>query len=146
MLSDLYNDKILAHAANIPRLGRLDDAQGSATHRSRLCGSQVSVDVRLGDDGRVVDFAHDVRACALGQASSSIMASVVVGASVDDLADLEATVTAMLKSDGPPPSGRFEEFACLAPVAAHKSRHASTLLTFGATLEAARQASLAQPA
>ncbi len=145
MLSDLYNDKILAYAANIPRLGRLEHPDGSATHRSRLCGSQVTVDVKM-QDGRVADFAHDVKACALGQASSAIMAHNVIGLTVPELEALEATVSAMLKAGGPPPDGKFADFAVLAPVAEHKSRHASTLLTFGATLEAARKASLAQAA
>lgn len=145
MLSDLYNEKILAYAANIPRLGRLDHPDASATHRSRLCGSQVTVDVKM-EDGRVADFAHDVKACALGQASSSIMAQNVIGLTVAELEELERQMTAMLKEEGPPPSGKFADFACLAPVAAHKSRHASTLLTFGATLEAARKASLAHAA
>ena len=145
MLSDLYNDKILAYAANIPRLGRLEHPDASATHRSRLCGSQVTVDVKM-EDGRVADFAHDVKACALGQASSSIMAQNVIGLTVPELEALEATVTAMLKAGGPPPSGKFADFAVLAPVAEHKSRHASTLLTFGATLEAARKASLEEAA
>lgn len=145
MLSDLYNDKILAYAANIPRLGRLEAPDASATHRSRLCGSQVTVDVRM-EDGRVADFAHDVKACALGQASSAIMAANVIGLTEDELADLERQMTAMLKEEGPPPAGKFADFACLAPVAAHKSRHASTLLTFGATLEAVRKAGLAKAA
>lgn len=145
MLSDLYNDKILAYAANIPRLGRLDHPDASATHRSRLCGSQVTVDVVM-EDGRVADFAHDVKACALGQASSSIMAHHVVGLTVAELEDLERQMTAMLKEGGPPPGGKFADFAVLAPVAEHKSRHASTLLTFGATLEAARKASLEKAA
>jgi len=141
MLSDLYNDTILAYAANIPRLGRLASPHASATHRSRLCGSQVTVDVVM-RDGVVADFGHDVKACALGQASSSIMAHKVIGASVEELAELERTMTAMLKEGGPPPSGKWADFACLAPVAEHKSRHASTLLTFGATHEAARRAAL----
>jgi len=145
MLSDLYNDKILAYAANIPRLGRLEHPDASATHRSRLCGSQVTVDVVM-EDGRIADFAHDVKACALGQASSAIMAEHAVGLTVDELEDLEAQIRAMLKEGGPPPNGKFSDFAVLAPVAAHKSRHASTLLTFEATLEAARKASLAKAA
>lgn len=145
MLSELYNDKILAYAANIPRLGRLDAPDGSATHRSRLCGSQVTVDVKMAD-GRVADFAHDVKACALGQASSSIMAQNVIGSTIEELETLERQMTAMLKEGGPPPDGKFADFACLAPVAEHKSRHASTLLTFGATLEAAKKALLEQAA
>ncbi|GAB5375855.1 MAG: iron-sulfur cluster assembly scaffold protein [Acuticoccus sp.] len=146
MLSDLYNDKILAYAANIPRLGRLEAPDASTRRtRSRLCGSQVTVDVRM-EDGRVADFAHDVKACALGQASSAIMAANVIGLTENELAELERQMTAMLKEGGPPPTGKFADFACLAPVAAHKSRHASTLLTFGATLEAVRKASLAKAA
>ncbi|MCF3935655.1 iron-sulfur cluster assembly scaffold protein [Acuticoccus sp. M5D2P5] len=139
MLSDLYNDKILGFAANIPRLGRLDDPDGTATHRSRLCGSQVTVDVKM-KDGKVSDFAHEVKACALGQASSSIMASHVIGATIEELEEVERQMTAMLKENGPAPAGRWADLAYLEPVREHKSRHASTLLTFGATLEAARKA------
>ncbi|UOM33760.1 iron-sulfur cluster assembly scaffold protein [Acuticoccus sp. I52.16.1] len=140
MLSDLYNDKILGLAANIERLGRLDAPDASATHRSRLCGSQVTVDLTM-KDGRVTDFAHDVKACALGQASSSIMARHVIGATVEELEAVHDQMEAMLKENGPPPTGdRWEELKYLEPVRDHKSRHASTMLTFGATLEAARKA------
>jgi NifU-like protein involved in Fe-S cluster formation len=139
MLSDLYNETILGYAANIGRLGRLDAPDGTATHRSRLCGSQVTVDVRVAD-GRVTDFAHDVKACALGQASSAIMAEAVVGATVAELEAAHTAMTAMLAEGGPPPEGRFAAARFLEPVRDHKSRHASTLLTFAATLEAARAA------
>lgn len=139
MLSELYNDKILTLAANIPRLGRLPAPDGSATHRSRLCGSQVTVDVVM-KDGRVADFAHDVKACALGQASASIMAGAVIGATVDELAAVQSAMTEMLKDNGPAPDGRWAELRYLAPVREHRSRHASTLLTFDATLDAARTA------
>ncbi|RAH98722.1 iron-sulfur cluster assembly scaffold protein [Acuticoccus sediminis] len=146
MLSDLYNDKILGFAANIERLGRLDAPDASATHRSRLCGSQVTVDVKM-KDGRVADFAHEVKACALGQASSSIMARHVIGATVDELQTVHDQMEKMLKEGGPPPTGeRWEELKYLEPVREHKSRHASTMLTFGATLEAARKATLAEAA
>lgn len=145
MLSDLYNEKILGLAANIPRLGRLEAPDGTATHRSRLCGSQVTVDVTL-RDGRVSDFAHEVRACALGQAASAIMAANVIGATLAELEDVSAAVTAMLKEGAPPPQGRWADVRFLEPVREHKSRHASTLLTFGATLEAARKAALADAA
>ncbi|MBJ3776318.1 iron-sulfur cluster assembly scaffold protein [Acuticoccus mangrovi] len=145
MLSDLYNEKILAFAADIPRLGRLDAPDGTSTQRSRLCGSQVTVDVAM-EDGRVSDFAHEVKACALGQASSSIMARHVIGATVEELRQVEREMTAMLKENGPPPTGRFAELACMEPVREHKSRHASTLLTFTATREAAEKATAAKQA
>lgn len=139
MLNELYNEKILGYAANIPRLGRLDCADGSSTQRSRLCGSQVTVDVRMAD-GRVADFGHEVKACALGQASSALMASHAVGATVEELQRVRDAMAAMLKDGGPPPTGRFEEMKYLEPVREHKSRHASVMLTFEATLEAARAA------
>ena len=90
-------------------------------------------------DGKVSDFAHDVRACALGQAASSLMARHVIGATPQELRDLRDTMFAMLKSDGPPPSGPWVDFAVLEPVKTYKARHASTMLTFDAVLDALGQ-------
>lgn len=138
MLNDVYNKKILELAANIPRLGRLDAPDASATAHSKLCGSTVTVDLKM--DGPVVsDFAHDVKACALGQASSSIMARHVVGAKADELRSLRDTVRKMLKENGPPPEGRWQDIAVLEPVRDYKARHASTLLTFDAVVDAIGQ-------
>ncbi len=135
MLNDVYNAKILDLAGNIPRLGRLDRPDASATAHSKLCGSTVTVDVKLAD-GAVTDFAHDVKACALGQASSSIMARHVVGSSPDELRALRETVRKMLKENGAPPSGKWADIALLEPVRDYKARHASTLLTFDAVVKA----------
>ncbi len=135
MLNDIYNAKILDLAGNIPRLGRLDAPDASATAHSKLCGSTVTVDVKM--NGPVVtDFAHDVKACALGQASSSIMARYVVGSSPGELRELRETVRKMLKENGPPPSGKWADVAVLEPVRDYKARHASTLLTFDAVVRA----------
>jgi NifU-like protein involved in Fe-S cluster formation len=138
MLNDVYNAKILDLAGNIPRIGRLNDADASATAHSKLCGSTVTVDVKM--DGPVVtDFAHDVKACALGQASSSLMARHVVGAKADELRALREDVRKMLKENGPPPAGKWSDFAVLEPVRDYKARHASTLLTFDAVVSAIEQ-------
>lgn len=139
MLDDIYNRRILELAADIPRLGRLDAPDASATAHSRLCGSTVTVDVTLGADGRVTDFAQDVKACALGQASSSLMGRHVVGTSAGDLRGLRASMRAMLKEGAPPPDGPFADFAVLEPVRDFKARHASTLLTFDAVVDALDQ-------
>src|SRR5258708_538106 len=104
MLNDVYNRQILELAGNIPRLGRLADPDATATAHSKLCGSTVTVDVKMEGD-KVTDFAHEVKACALGQASSSIMASHVVGASAGELRRLRADVRKMLKENGSPPAG-----------------------------------------
>src|ERR1700757_1697011 len=106
MINEVYNQRILELAANIPRLGRMADPDASATAHSKLCGSTVTVDLKM--DGDVVtDFAHDVKACALGQASSSIMARNIVGAHAGELRNLREEVRRMLKENGAPPaSGR----------------------------------------
>lgn len=135
MLNDIYNARILALAADIPRIGRLASPDASATAHSRLCGSTVTVDIVM-DGDRVADFAHDVKACALGQASSSIMARNVVGSTAAELRALRDQVRAMLKEQGSPPAGRWADIAVLEPVRDYKARHASTLLTFDAVVEA----------
>ena len=141
MLNDIYNQRILELAADIPRLGRLPAPDATATAHSRLCGSTVTVDLNA-RDGIVTDFAHDVKACALGQASSSIMARNVVGSSVAELRELRETMRRMLKENGAPPEGRWADLAVLEPVRDYKARHASTLLTFDAVLDALEKAGM----
>ncbi|MEE4011423.1 iron-sulfur cluster assembly scaffold protein [Roseibium sp. FZY0029] len=138
MLDDIYNAKILEFAGNIPRIGRLEHPDASAKAHSKLCGSTVIVDLCM-KDGVVTDFAHDVKACALGQASSSIMARNVIGATADELRDVQKTMRAMLKEGGEAPTGRFEDLKFLEPVREYKARHASTLLTFDAVVDALDQ-------
>jgi NifU-like protein involved in Fe-S cluster formation len=145
MLNDIYNAKILELAANIPRQGRLAAPDASAKAHSKLCGSTVIVDVVM-RDGKVADFAHDVKACALGQASSSIMARHVIGATATELRQLRDQVRAMLKENGPPPQGKWADIGVLEPVRDFKARHASTLLTFEATVDAVEQIEAAQTA
>lgn len=139
MLNDIYNKRIIELAGNIPRLGRLDAPDASATAHSKLCGSTVKIDLKM--DGDVVsDFAHEVKACALGQASSSIMAAHVVGSTAAELRDLRETVRAMLKDNGAPPrNGKWADIALLEPVRDFKARHASTMLTFDAVVDAISQ-------
>jgi NifU-like protein involved in Fe-S cluster formation len=138
MLNDIYNKRIIELAGNIPRLGRLSDPDASATAHSKLCGSTVKIDLKM-DDGVVTDFAHDVKACALGQASSSIMASHVVGSNAAELRELRETVRKMLKENGAPPQGKWADIALLEPVRDYKARHASTMLTFDAVVDAVGQ-------
>jgi NifU-like protein involved in Fe-S cluster formation len=135
MLDQVYNSRILELAAQIPRIGRLKTPDASATAHSKLCGSTITVDINL-RDGRITDFAHEVRACALGQASSSIMARNIVGSTPQELRDLRETVRRMLKENGAPPEGKWSDIAILEPVRDFKSRHASTLLTFDAVVDA----------
>jgi NifU-like protein involved in Fe-S cluster formation len=147
MLNDIYNKRIIELAGNIPRIGRLTAPDATATAHSKLCGSTVKVDLKM--DGPVVsDFAHEVKACALGQASSSIMARHVVGSSASELRELRETVRKMLKENGSPPQGKWSDIAFLEPVRDYKARHASTMLTFDAVVDAIGQieAKAEQPA
>jgi NifU-like protein involved in Fe-S cluster formation len=138
MINEVYNKRILELAGNIPRIGRLGDPDASATAHSKLCGSTVTVDLKMAGD-EVTDFAHNVKACALGQASSSIMARHVVGSNAEELRALRETVRRMLKENGAPPSGKWSDIAVLEPVRDYKARHASTLLTFDAVVDAINQ-------
>lgn len=133
-MDDIYNNRILELAGNIQRSGTLEDADASSEKHSKLCGSKVRVFLKV-QDGVVTDFAHQVRACALGQASSSAMARVVVGATADEIRAARRDMLAMLKENGDGPAGRFEEMRVLKPVKDYKARHASTLLTFDAVVD-----------
>lgn len=138
MLNDIYSRRILELAADIPHLGRLQDADASATAHSKLCGSTVTVDLKV--DGNVVTaFAHDVKACALGQASSSIMGRHVIGSTVDELRDIRQAAGRILKENGEPPQGKWEDLKVLEPLRDYKARHASILLTFNAVVDALDQ-------
>ena len=138
MLNEVYNKRILELAGNIPRLGRLPAPDASATAHSKLCGSTVTVDLQM-DGDTVTEFAHEVKACALGQASSSIMARNVIGAKAPELRTLRDTVRKMLKENGSPPDGKWADIAVLEPVRDYKARHASTMLTFDAVVSAIDQ-------
>jgi NifU-like protein involved in Fe-S cluster formation len=139
MLNEVYNRRILELAAAIPRIGRLQQPHASATALSKLCGSTVTIDLKM-DGDTVTDFAHEVKACALGQASSSIMARNIIGSKAGELRDLRESVRKMLKENGAPPAnGKWVDIAVLEPVRDYKARHASTLLTFDAVVDAIGQ-------
>lgn len=138
----LYSQRILALAAEIPLTARLEAPDASARRRSPLCGSTVTVDLSL-DGDRIAAFGQDVRACALGQASASILGRHVVGAGRSDIAAAREALVAMLKHGGPAPEGTFAELEVLMPAKDYKNRHASILLAWDATLAAFDEAAAA---
>jgi NifU-like protein involved in Fe-S cluster formation len=139
MLNDVYNRRIIELAGTIPRIGRLADPDATATAVSKLCGSTVTIDLKMSGE-KVSDFAHEVKACALGQASSSIMARNVIGSTAGELRALRDDMRRMLKENGKPPAaGKWADIAVLEPVRDYKARHASTLLTFDAVVDAIGQ-------
>ena len=73
------------------------------------------------------------------QASSGIMAEHVIGATAAELREARDVMLRMLKENGPPPTGRFEDMKYLEPVRDYKARHASTMLTFDAVVDAIGQ-------
>jgi NifU-like protein involved in Fe-S cluster formation len=134
-LVKLYSGRILALAADIPHLGRLPAPTGTARKRSPLCGSTVAVDVVV-EAGRIKEFAQDVKACALGQASASVLGGVVLGRSLPELETARDALRAMLKDGGPVPAAPFDGYEVLIPAREYKNRHASILLALEATCEA----------
>jgi NifU-like protein involved in Fe-S cluster formation len=138
-LIKLYSQRILALAADIPHHERLADPQVSARKRSPLCGSTVTVDLRL-TDGRISAFGQDVKACALGQAAAAVLGRNVIGATREQIARARDQLRAMLKENGPVPDAPFDELEVLLPARDYKNRHASILLALEATLEAFDQA------
>ncbi|MBA4805296.1 MAG: iron-sulfur cluster assembly scaffold protein [Brevundimonas sp.] len=140
MIDELYSARILGLAANMPRAGRLAAPEGVGERTAKLCGSRAIVDVALDAEGRIADFAQDVKACALGQAAAGVLGEAVIGASLDEIGQARDAMLAMLKSGGDGPEGRFEGLRALKQVADYPARHASTMVAIEATLDAMRQA------
>lgn len=138
MIGDIYSDKILEYAAHISRIGRLNNPDATSKKRARLCGSTITVDLKV-ENNIVIDFAHEVQACVLGQASASLLASHIIGQTTHNLEMLREIIYHMLTKDGPPPQAPFEAFSCLQPIKDYKTRHASTMLPFDATIECIKQ-------
>lgn len=134
-LIKLYSARILALAANIGLTDRLSNPDASAKKRAPLCGSTVTVDINV-DDGKIIAFGQDVKACALGQAAASILAQNIVGARFEEVHATRTALHEMLKNNGPVPTGRFDGFEVLLPARDYKNRHASILLSLDATLDA----------
>jgi NifU-like protein involved in Fe-S cluster formation len=144
-LNEIYNQRILELSADIPRAERLGNADATATAHSKLCGSTVTVDLKLADD-RVTAFGQTVKACLLGQAAASVMGHNILGSSPQELREVGAIMRKMLKANGPPPNGRWADLAVLEPVKDYKARHASTLLVFDAVESALSEAEAKQRA
>ena len=140
MIDELYSARILGLAANMPHAGRLATPGGTGVRVAKLCGSKAVVDVSLDDDGRIQDFAQDVKACALGQAAAGVLGAAVIGATVDEVEQAREAMLAMLKAGGAGPEGRFEGLRALKLVADYPARHASTMVSIEATLDAVKQA------
>lgn len=130
-LDDIYNTKIMTLAASIPRTVRLASPGATASARSKLCGSEISVDVTM-SGGRVTDYGQTLKACLLGQAAASVMGREIIGSTPAELRGVAAEVRAMLKEDGPPPNGRWADLAVLEPVRDYRHRHDAVLIVFEA--------------
>jgi len=142
-INQIYSDRILELAGNLPLLPALVAPDASARRVSRVCGS--AIDVQLGiKDGTVTEYAHEVNACALGQTAAAVMAEHIVGSTLDDLRNVRMQMVAMLKSEGVPPSGKWDDLKYLEPVREYKPRHTSTLLVFEAVVDAIDSYELAQ--
>lgn len=134
-INQIYSDRILELAGNLPQFAPLAAPDSKARRVSRVCGSSIDVELKI-DGDTIVDYAHEVSACALGQTSASVMAQHVVGSSFDELRTVRTQMVAMLKADGAAPTGKWQDLKYLEPVREYKPRHTSTLLVFDAVVDA----------
>lgn len=139
MSAPLYNQTILRLAASIPHHRRLGEPQATAEKRSPVCGSRITVDVALDEEGRVAMIGQEVRACALGQASASLMGANAVGRSAGELAAARDALTSFLAGERDDP-GDWPGLEIFEPARPHRARHASIRLAFEAIAEAAEAA------
>jgi NifU-like protein involved in Fe-S cluster formation len=130
-LDEIYNTKLLELAGNIPLAERISAPDATATAHSKLCGSTVSIDLKMTGD-TVSGYGQTVKACLLGQATAAIVGAHVIGATSNEVRQAAAEMRRMLKEDGPAPGGRFAELGLMQPVRHYKARHGSVLLTFDA--------------
>jgi len=140
VIDDLYSARILSLAANLPHAGRLSAPEGTGEKIAKLCGSRAIVDVDLDENGQVVRFAQDVKACALGQAGAGVVGEAAIGSRLAEIEAARDAMLAMLKSGGEGPEGRFEGLRILKQVADYPARHASSMVAIEALLDAVRQA------
>ena len=135
MLEELYNDRLISLAANIPLSGVLESADFAAQAHSKICGSRISITLNV-KDHIITDYAQEVKACLLGQCAASIVGAHIIGCHKDELLQLKNQMEAMLKKDGDPPTGKWQDLELLLPVRAVKQRHSSVMLVFEAVVEA----------
>ncbi len=137
-LLKLYSNQILALASDLPHVGRLANPHASSKRRAPLCGSMVTIDIAM-ENGVITEYAQDVKACALGQASAAILGENIIGCSIVQVRTARDQMAAMLRENGPVPEAPFEGFEVLVPARDFANRHASILLAVEATLDAMSQ-------
>lgn len=139
MTAPLYNTEILRLAASIPHHQRLPNPMASIEKRSPVCGSRVTIDVNLDAAGRIAALGMQVRACALGQASASLMGAHAIGRTAAELDATRAALTRWLAGEGDAPD--WPGLDIFTPALPHSARHPSIRLAFEAAAEAAARAS-----
>jgi NifU-like protein involved in Fe-S cluster formation len=142
-MTDVYTHTVLELAADIPHVGRLATPDASAHKVSRICGSELTLDIHVDGEERITGLGLELQACALGQASASVFARGAMGATLAEIETARDELKAMLQTGGEPPTGRFEALAALQPAASYRQRHGSILLAFEAGVEALKSASVA---
>jgi nitrogen fixation protein NifU and related proteins len=88
-MDDLYRENILQHYKRPHHWGEWPEADLEAEDNNPLCGDELKVQLRVGEDGRVADVAFSGHGCAISQAAASMASDEVVGMPVDDLLRLD---------------------------------------------------------
>ena len=86
----LYRELILDHYKNPRQHGHLDDADAHAEGQNPLCGDEIAVSLKFGEDGDTIDeVMFEGRGCAISQAATSMLMELVQGRSASDVAAMD---------------------------------------------------------
>lgn len=127
MIDDLYSREILRRTTQLQHVGHLANPQAVADKVAKLCGSTIHVELNMEGDV-VTDFAQQVQACALGQASAAILSQNIIGATGAEVLAAREALRKLLKGEPSAFPERFSDLQILASVKDFPARHASTLL------------------
>jgi nitrogen fixation protein NifU and related proteins len=88
-VDDLYRQEILEHYKRPHHWGEMERPDLEFEDSNPLCGDELRVMLRVGDDGTVEDVRFSGHGCAISQAAASMASDEVVGMKVDDLLRLD---------------------------------------------------------
>lgn len=135
IMDDLYTTRLLELASDIPHQGRLDAPDASVKRQAKLCGSTIEVDLSM-KEGRVLKFAQDVEACALGKAAAAVLGRQIIGLDGQTIRRGRNILKAILMGDPETPSAPWKELQVFNGLETYKHRHGSVMLAFEAVVEA----------
>ena len=82
----MYREVILDHYKNPRGHGVIEGADAEAEGFNPLCGDEITVSLRLGEDDVIEDVGFEGRGCAISQAATSMLTDLVKGRTATEVA------------------------------------------------------------